>query len=64
MLKLLLLIWKTMKVNRVRTVLTIIGVAVAIFIFCFFQAIQANMDTLIAQAGTQNNLIVFEKNKW
>ncbi|MFH1231333.1 MAG: hypothetical protein V1709_07550 [Planctomycetota bacterium] len=64
MFKLLPLIWKTMKMNRVRTLLTIIAIGVTIFIFCFFQAIQVNMDAFISSSGTHNNLVVFEKNKW
>ncbi|MFH1227870.1 MAG: hypothetical protein V1701_08195 [Planctomycetota bacterium] len=64
MFKLFPLIFKTMKMNRVRTLLTIGGVGVAIFIFCFFQSIQSNMDSLLAGAGAYNNLVVSEKNKW
>jgi len=47
--------------NRIRTVLTIIGVSVAIFIFCFFQSIQDAMSRIIKDAGEQNNLVVMEK---
>lgn len=64
MFKLLPLILKSMKQKRVRTMLTIIGVSVAVFIFCFFQAIQDNMDDVISSAGAHNNLVVSESNKW
>ena len=64
MLKLFPLIFKNMRMNRVRTILTIGGVGVAIFIFCFFEAIQDNMDSLITSAGAHNNIVIFQKNQW
>lgn len=64
MLKLFPLIFKNMRMSPVRTFLTIGGVGVAIFIFCFFGAIQNNMDELITSAGAHNNLVIFQKNQW
>jgi hypothetical protein len=50
--------------SRVRTILTIGGVGVAIFIFCFFGAIQDNLDQMLTNAGAHNNLVIFQKNQW
>ena len=64
MIKMLRLALKNIRENRVRTILTIVGVSVAIFIFCFFQSIQSSMGQIISEAAKQNNLVVMEKNKW
>lgn len=64
MLKLFPLIFKNMRMSRVRTILTIGGVGVAIFIFCFFGAIQDNLDQMLTNAGAHNNLVIFQKNQW
>jgi putative ABC transport system permease protein len=64
MLNLIRLALKNVRENRVRTLLTVIGTAVAIFIFCFFQSISAKMNRIVSEAGNKNNLVVSEKNKW
>jgi len=64
MFRLLRLALKNIRENRVRTILTIIGVSVAIFIFCFFQSIQSSMGDIVSEASKQNNLVVMERNKW
>ena len=64
MIKILNFAWKNLRVNRVRTLLTVVGVAVAIFIFCFFQSVKSTMDDLVAQAGEMNNLVVMQDTIW
>ena len=64
MLKLIPLAFKCIRENRIRTALTIVGVLVAIFIFCYFQSIQSSMTRLVAEAGKQNNLVVLQENVW
>lgn len=64
MIKLIRLALKNIRENRVRTILTVVGVSVAIFIFCFFESIQSSMGQIISEASRQNNLVVMEKNKW
>jgi len=64
MVKFLLLALKNIRENRVRTALTVVGVGVAVFIFCFFQSIQSSMGQIVREAGRYNNLVVMEKNKW
>ena len=64
MIKLIRLALKNIRENRVRTILTVVGVSVAIFIFCFFESIQSSMGQIVSEASRQNNLVVMEKNKW
>ena len=64
MMKILSFSWKNLRVNRVRTLLMIAGVAVAIFIFCFFPSVKSTMDNLVAEAGEMNNLVVMQDTIW
>ncbi|MFC1586947.1 hypothetical protein ACFL54_01440 [Planctomycetota bacterium] len=64
MINLVKLALKNIREHRVATSLTVIGVAVAIFIFCFFQAIQFSMTGIITEAGRYNNLVIAEEGKW
>lgn len=63
-MKFLPLVFKNLKNNRLRTALTVIGVAVAVFVFCFFQSMQATMENVVTKAGEENNLIVLQANSW
>ena len=55
-------ILKTLWRHRTRTVLTVSGSAVALFVFCFVAAIQEGLDGLTRQGET--TLIVFQANKF
>jgi cell division protein FtsX len=63
-MKLVRLALKGLRGNRTRTVLTVVGVGVAVFIFCFFTSIQTSMGGIVTEVGKQNNVVVMEKNKW
>lgn len=63
-MKVLKLAYKNMKNNKLRTGLTLLGVAVAVFVFAFFQSMQSTMEGVVTQAGENNNLIVLEQNIW
>lgn len=63
-MKFLMLAFKNMKNNILRTLLTVVGVGVAVFVFCFFQSMQATMQGVVDQAGEDNNLIVLQENVW
>jgi cell division protein FtsX len=63
-MNILLLAIKNLKSNVLRTSLTVIGVAVAVFVFSFFLSMQATMENVVTQAGKQNNLIVLQGNAW
>lgn len=63
-MKYLLLAIKNMKNNRVRTALTLLGVAVAVFVFGFFESTRHTMRSVVLEAGKDNNLIVMKENSW
>lgn len=58
------LIPKSLLNNRLRTALTLTGVAVAAFVFCFFESMQHTMTAVVAKAGENNNLVVMKINTW
>ena len=58
------LIPKSLLANRLRTVLTLIGVAVAASVFCFFESMQHTMSAVVAKAAENNNLVVMKINTW
>ncbi|MCC6572295.1 MAG: hypothetical protein IT462_00770 [Planctomycetes bacterium] len=55
---------KNMRHNPIRTALTVIGVAAAVFVFCFFQSMQSTMLGVVEEAGRQNNLVVIKEHTW
>lgn len=63
-MKFLPLALKNLKNNRLRTGLTVLGVGVAVFVFCFFQSMQSTMASVVTKAGEENNLIVLQGNMW
>ncbi len=64
MLKFAPYILKTLWRHRTRTVLTVSGSAVALFVFCFVGAIQVGLDNLQNQHEASRSLIVFQANKF
>ncbi|MHC4841355.1 MAG: hypothetical protein ACYTDT_10455 [Planctomycetota bacterium] len=63
-MKFLALAFKNMKNNRLRTALTVVGVGVAVFVFCFFQSMQATMQGVVDKAGEDNNVVVLREGVW
>lgn len=55
---------KTLWRHRSRTLLTVTGSAVALFVYCFVGAIQEGMDDLQARQEAKGSLIVFQANKF
>ena len=55
---------KTLWRHRSRTVLTVSGSAVALFVFCFVAAIQEGMNDLRRRQQATGSLIVFQANKF
>jgi hypothetical protein len=55
---------KNMKNNRVRAALTLLGVAVAVFVFGFFESTRHTMRSVVLEAGKDNNLVVLKENTW
>src|SRR3989304_417105 len=64
MFKFLPFILKTLWRHRSRTILTVSGSAVALFVFCFVGSVQQGMDNLQRQQETKQALIMFQANKF
>ena len=64
MLRFVPYILKTLWRHRSRTVLTVSGSAVALFVFCFVAAIQQGMDDLQKRQSAKGALIAFQANKF
>jgi len=63
-MKTLVLVMKIIWRHRVRSMLTALGSAMAMFLFCFVGSIQSGLDDLIGQQEADRSLIVFQKNKF
>ncbi|MCC7509472.1 MAG: hypothetical protein IT464_08865 [Planctomycetes bacterium] len=55
---------RNMKSNRMRTLLTLLGVAVAVFVFAFFESTRHTMRNVVTEAAKDNNLVVMKENTW
>ena len=64
MLKYLPYMLKTLWRHRTRTALTVVGAAIAMFIFCFVGSVQQGLDSLSQQREASRSLIVFQANKF
>lgn len=57
-------ILKTLWRHRTRTLLTISGAAVAMFVFCFVGSVQHGLNRLTTGADADRSLIVFQENRF
>jgi putative ABC transport system permease protein len=64
MLRFIPYVLKTLWRHRSRTLLTVSGTAVAVFVFCFVGAIQQGMDNLLDQREAKRSLVAFQANKF
>jgi len=64
MFKFLPYIFKTLWRHRSRTLLTVSGSALAVFVFCFVGSVQEGMHAIYRQQGAQRSLIAFQANKF
>ncbi|TWU22402.1 Macrolide export ATP-binding/permease protein MacB [Novipirellula galeiformis] len=55
---------KTLWRHRTRTLLTVTGAAVAMFVFCFVGSVQEGMQRLTTGADADRSLIVFQENRF
>ena len=55
---------KTLWRHRSRTLLTVSGSAVALFVFCFVGSVQEGMDDLQRRQADKGSLVVFQANKF
>ena len=64
MIKLIPYIFKTLWRHRSRTILTVSGSAVALFVFCFVGSVQEGMNDLQNRQAGKRSLITFQANKF
>jgi putative ABC transport system permease protein len=64
MFKFLPYLLKTLWRHRSRTILTVSGSAVAIFVFCFVGSVQQGMDDLQNRESAKQSLVMFQANKF
>jgi putative ABC transport system permease protein len=64
MFKLFPYILKTLWRHRARSMLTLIGAAAAIFVFCFVESVQQGMRDLQQRRESEGSLIVFQAHKF
>jgi putative ABC transport system permease protein len=57
-------IWKTLWRHRTRSLLTVSGAAVAIFVLCFIGSIQEGLNRMVQGEDAQRRLIVFQENRF
>ncbi|WP_372725448.1 ABC transporter permease [Novipirellula sp.] len=57
-------ILKTLWRHRTRTLLTVTGAAVAMFVFCFVGSVQEGLRRLTSGADANRSLIVFQENRF
>jgi putative ABC transport system permease protein len=57
-------IWKGMIRHRARTLMTVTGAAVGVFVFCCVGAVQQGLDRLTEGAAANQSLIVFQENRF
>jgi len=50
--------------NRVRTALTVLGMMVAVGIFCFLASIESSMHRAIDRVAQGSLLVLTEKDQW
>lgn len=57
-------IFKTLWRHRTRSIVTVSGAAVAMFVFCMVASVQEGMNRLTHGNDAQNSLIVFQENRF
>jgi putative ABC transport system permease protein len=55
---------KTLRRHQTRSLLTVTGAAVAMFVFCFVGSVQEGLQRLTTGADADRNLIVFQENRF
>ena len=60
----LMYVMKTLWRHSTRTTLTVLGSAVAIFVFCMVGAVQEGLERLASGLDADRNLIVFQENRF
>ena len=64
MLKFLPYVLRNISRNRVRTTLTLMGILVAVAIFCLLGSLESSMQKTIDSAAQSSLLVIGEKDQW
>lgn len=64
MLKFIPYVLKSLWRHRARTLLTVTGTAIALFVFCFIGSVQQGLLALTSDASADRTLIVFQENRF
>lgn len=62
--KLLNYVWRSVARHRGRSALTVVGIATAMFLFCFIEGLQSGVRQATESEATQNVLIVYQKSRF
>ena len=57
-------VFKSLWRHRGRTMLTVTGSAVALFVFCFVGSVQQGLDRLTSSKEAERTLVVFQENRF
>lgn len=57
-------VFKSLWRHRARTILTVSGAAVAMFVFCFVASVQEGLERLTSDEDARRTLIVFQENRF
>lgn len=57
-------VWKSVARHRTRSALTVLGIATAMFLFCFIEGLQSGVREATESEATRNVLIVYQKSRF
>jgi putative ABC transport system permease protein len=63
-LKLLNYVWRSVARQRSRSALTVIGIATAMFLFCFIEGLQSGVKQATEGEATKNVLVIYQKSRF
>src|SRR5262245_47776315 len=63
-LKLLNYVWRSVARNKSRSALTVVGIATAMFLFCFIEGLQSGVKQATEGEATKNILVVYQKSRF
>lgn len=62
--KLFKYVWRSVTRQKARSLLTVVGIATAMFLFCFIEGLQSGVREATENEATQNVLIVYQKSRF
>lgn len=62
--KLLNYVWRSVGRNKARSALTVVGIATAMFLFCFIEGLQSGVHQATEGEATKNVLVVYQKSRF